>query len=77
MNLQFTLADKLVMKDANWCQTLGKLIGVCFPDLNLNFLWHKQHHETWFKCLLWLYIYCDSSHIFNDVNLLELDEMLI
>ena len=36
MNLQFVSADKVVMKDGNWCQTLGQLTGVHFRDLNPN-----------------------------------------
>ena len=37
MNLQFASADKVVMKDGNWCQTLGQFTGVHFPDLNSIF----------------------------------------
>ena len=38
MNLQFAPGDKvvMVMKDDNWCQTLGQFTGAHFPELNLN-----------------------------------------
>ena len=36
MNLQFPSVDNVVMKDENWCQTLGQYTGVHFPDLNPN-----------------------------------------
>ena len=36
MNLHFVPADKVVVKDDTWCQTLGKFIDVHFTDLNPN-----------------------------------------
>ena len=36
MNLHFVPADKVVVKDGTWCQTLGKFIDVHFTDLNPN-----------------------------------------
>ena len=36
MNLQFEPAEKVVMKDQNWCQTLGIYAGVHCPDLIAN-----------------------------------------
>ena len=35
MNLQFTSAHKVIMKDGNWCQNLFNL-HVHFPDLIAN-----------------------------------------
>ena len=34
MNLQFVPVEKVAVKDDTWCQTLGQLISVNFPDIN-------------------------------------------
>ena len=36
MNLQFSPAHKVIIKDDNWRQNFDQFTSVHFPDLNLN-----------------------------------------
>ena len=42
MNLQYAPADKVVIKNNNLYEILRQTTGVHFPDLNPNYLRHKQ-----------------------------------
>ena len=47
MNLDFVPADKMVVKEDTWCQTLGQYIGVHFTDLNPNGQFKKKSKRRW------------------------------